>query len=58
MRNSRLQAGLLLPLLALLSCAGEPARVQQWPPDEAEPAWEAPREIQVLSWNLGFGALG
>ena len=61
---SRRMSGLSFLLAALLSsCAGAPAPIQLEPPgDPAEQGrarpWQAPREIEVLSWNLGFGALG
>jgi endonuclease/exonuclease/phosphatase family metal-dependent hydrolase len=64
MPASRRMPGLSLLLAALLSsCAGAPAPIQLEPPPDsavqrcARP-WEAPPEIAVLSWNLGFGALG
>ena len=63
MRRTWLAAGLCLIILSLLSCAGSPARLElhQSPAAGASVApqpWEAPREIEVLSWNLGFGGLG
>jgi endonuclease/exonuclease/phosphatase family metal-dependent hydrolase len=60
-------SGLCFLLAALLSsCAGAPAPIQLEelgpPVDPAEQGrsrpWQAPREIEVLSWNLGFGGLG
>jgi endonuclease/exonuclease/phosphatase family metal-dependent hydrolase len=57
MRFARL--AFLLPLL-LLSCAGSPTAIEQGLVGAAggRRSWEAPREIEVLSWNLGFGGLG
>ena len=49
-----------IPLfLSFLSCAGSPAPLEQLPfAAGGRKPWEAPREIEVLSWNLGFGGLG
>src|SRR4030042_4333119 len=61
---SRRMSGLSFLLAALLSsCAGAPAPIQLEPPgDPAEQGrarpWQAPRDVDVLSWNLGFGGLG
>ncbi len=62
MRGTRL-AGLGLFLPFLLSCVGSPAWLEHDRPAAAGTApdsrpWQAPPEIEVLSWNLGFGALG
>jgi len=63
MRSTGLAVGLCLQFLALLSCVGSPAWLDNGPlpPVGAETSpqpWEAPREIEVLSWNLGFGGCG
>ncbi len=60
MRGALLAVGLSLLLLVLLSCAGSPAAVELGPPAPAAGGqpWQAQREIEVLSWNLGFGGLG
>jgi endonuclease/exonuclease/phosphatase family metal-dependent hydrolase len=63
MRGISPSVSLCIPFLALLSCAGAPARLESAaPPADAEASsprtWEAPRELAVLSWNLGFGGLG
>jgi endonuclease/exonuclease/phosphatase family metal-dependent hydrolase len=46
--------------LSLLSCAGSPAPLEQLPAAAGggRQPWEAPRELEILSWNLGFGGLG
>jgi endonuclease/exonuclease/phosphatase family metal-dependent hydrolase len=62
MRGTLPAVGLCLWLLVLLSCAGAPPRLEQAPAAAEQAAelrpWEAPGEIEVLSWNLGFGGLG
>ncbi len=63
MRSTGPAVGLGLQFLALLSCAGSPAWLDSGPLPPAAAAtsprpWEAPREIEVLSWNLGFGGCG
>jgi endonuclease/exonuclease/phosphatase family metal-dependent hydrolase len=63
MRGTLQAAGLGFLVQLLLSCAGSPAWLEQERPGASGTApdsrlWEAPREIQILSWNLGFGGLG
>jgi len=59
MRGTWLAVGLSLLLQSLLSCAGSPAWLEHQAPAAATSLpWEPPREIEVLSWNLGFGGLG
>ncbi len=50
--------GLGLAFLALLSCAGSPPPLESGPSTDGLPPWQAPPEITILSWNLGFGGLG
>jgi endonuclease/exonuclease/phosphatase family metal-dependent hydrolase len=64
MRGAPPAVGLCFSFVRLLSCAGAPPRLQTATPRAAGgraadlPPWEAPGEIEVLSWNLGFGGLG
>jgi endonuclease/exonuclease/phosphatase family metal-dependent hydrolase len=46
--------------LSLLSCAGSPTAIEQGlvGAGGGRQPWEAPRELEILSWNLGFGGLG
>ncbi len=63
MRSTGLAVGFCFHFLALLSCASVPVPPESGPSSPGEEAanprpWEAPREIEVLSWNLGFGGCG
>ncbi len=46
--------------LITLGCASGPSAVEQDPLSQTvgRQPWEAPQEIEILSWNLGFGGLG
>ena len=58
-RNSRVIL-ILASALITLGCASSPSAVEQDPLSQTvgRQPWEAPREIEVVSWNLGFGGLG